>query len=134
MHELSLVRSLLRHVDHVLVENRVENATTVEIGIGPLSGVEPELVRSAFERLTEPSNLKQTRLVITESLLVVKCLQCRSRSTLKNFVFRCDQCGSGRVQVVEGDEFRLLSVTVPEHTKPGSVPSDRTTTLPNEAR
>ena len=119
MHEMSLVRSLLRHIDQVLTENRAATAKVVEIGIGPLSGVEPELVRSAFEQLTEPSNLKQTQLVITESFLVVECLECQSKSKLNDFVFRCEQCDSGRVQVVEGDEIRLFSVTDEENSSPG---------------
>ncbi len=114
MHEFSLVKSLLQHVDRVLVENHSAIANVIEVEIGPLSGAEPELVRSAFEQLAINSEWRDTKLIVRESALVVQCLQCQSDTRLNDFVFRCSHCDSGAVRVIEGDEFRLLSVTIEE--------------------
>ena len=114
MHEMSLVRSLLQLVDQVLAENHAATAKVIEIEIGPLSGVEPDLVRGAFEQLAIHSRWHETELVIAESCLVVECLECQSETELTDFVFRCDQCNSGKVQVIQGDQFRCLSVTIEE--------------------
>ncbi len=112
MHEQSLVKSLLRQVDEVLIENRGSWASSVEVEIGPLSGVEADLVRSAFEQLSAGTRCSNATLLIQLSLLVVRCRDCLSESRLAGFVFRCHHCGSGNVQVISGDALRLLSVTM----------------------
>lgn len=114
MHETSLVNSLLRQVDRVLVQNQAAVAKVIEIEMGPLCGAEPELIRSAFDRFAIDSRWSKTKLIIRQSHLVVECLQCQAASQLDKFVFRCKQCGSGNVKVIAGDQLRLLFVTIAE--------------------
>ncbi|TWU46702.1 hydrogenase maturation nickel metallochaperone HypA/HybF [Rubripirellula reticaptiva] len=114
MHELSLVKSLLSQVRSIVVDNKSESAEEVVVEIGPLSGVEVELVRSAFNQLSSELNQSGTTLTIHEVPLVVRCLDCGCESEVRGFVFRCQHCSSGRVQVIRGDEFRLVSVTLTE--------------------
>jgi hydrogenase nickel incorporation protein HypA/HybF len=114
MHEVSLVKALLKQVDKILDEHAAPKAAGIEVEIGPLSGVEIELVQSAFDQLATTPTFDGARLSIQESPLVIECLVCGCESKLNQFVFRCTECDSGRVRVVRGDEFRLLSVTVEE--------------------
>lgn len=109
MHERSLVRSLLRQVEQIAAEHHAEQVTEVTVEIGPLSGVEIELVRSAFDQLAG-----EMRLIIIEAALQIQCLQCDQVSELPGFVFRCRHCDSGRVKVIAGDDFRLVSLTLAE--------------------
>ena len=51
MHEASLVASLLRQVDELAAQNGGGRVDQVRIEVGPLAGVEPLLMREAFERL-----------------------------------------------------------------------------------
>ena len=51
MHEHSLVRSLLDQVEQLRRENGAVSVDVVTVEIGPLSGVEPDLIHSAFEQL-----------------------------------------------------------------------------------
>lgn len=114
MHEMSLVRALLTQVDRIVDEHSARGAAGIEVEIGPLSGVEIELVRSAFDQLVTSSHSKDAILSIKKAPLVIECRSCGRESELSQFVFRCSECESGRVRVVRGDEFRLLSVTVEE--------------------
>ena len=112
MHEHSLVKSLLRQVDEVLDENLAAAPSGIEIEVGPLSGIEIALVKSAFDEISPGTRSCGAKLKIHETPLVVRCLECGMESNLQAFVFRCGGCDSGQVQIVKGDEVRLLSLTV----------------------
>ncbi|TWT91271.1 hydrogenase maturation nickel metallochaperone HypA/HybF [Stieleria varia] len=112
MHETSLVRSLLRQVNDVLAQNGGIAAKEIVIEIGPLSGVEPDLVVSAFEQLVPGTRLADAVLNIQFTDLLVKCRQCDSVSEVQGFVFRCNACGCRHVQVISGDQVLLKTVTI----------------------
>lgn len=114
MHEMSLVRSLLIQVEDVLTENNASLAKIIEVEIGPLSGVESQLVESAYHQFVVETRWCDAKLVIRKSPLVILCLECDSESELADFVFRCAHCQSGRVQIIKGESCRLLSLTVEE--------------------
>ncbi len=112
MHEASLVRTLLHKVSDLLTEHQGDCVETITVELGPLSGVEPLLVQSAFEQLAPQSPVAGAQLVINEVALGAKCRQCHVDFEVQRFKFLCPTCGSNDVQVVRGDEFRLLSITI----------------------
>lgn len=112
MHEMSFIKSLLSQVDDLLIESGALKATQIRIEIGPLSGVEIELVRSAYERLSLGSPFEATPLMIDEVPLVIRCLDCSAETKLVEFIFCCGKCASCRVKIIRGDEFILKSVTI----------------------
>ncbi len=114
MHEMSLVRSLMSQVQAIVTDNQAESADEILVEIGPLSGVEIELVKIAFVQWVSELGSMNARLTVHEVPLVVRCRDCNCESELNDFVFRCRECSSGRVQVVRGDDFRLVSVTLNE--------------------
>lgn len=121
MHEFSLVRSLLEQVDEIVVSNHGRSAKEIHVEIGPLSGVEPLLVKEAFEQLAG-SRIRETSiriltnsattLVINEVPLTASCDSCHAEFELSGFRFLCPNCGSRETRILRGDEFRLVSVTV----------------------
>jgi hydrogenase nickel incorporation protein HypA/HybF len=114
MHEQSLVRSLLSQVQNDVVPNASCRVDEVRVEIGPLAGVEPLLVQSAFEQLVESSSLRGARLVIDVVPLSAECTACAEEFDVERFRFRCPACGSPQVRVTRGDAFRLVSITIRE--------------------
>jgi hydrogenase nickel incorporation protein HypA/HybF len=121
MHERSLVKSLLRQIEEIAQRHRASQVTSVSVEIGPLSGVEAECVRLAYEELREGTCCEQALLVIEPSGLVIRCRECKLESQLESFLFRCECCGSGKVQLISGGTFRLLSITVQDSAEPHHV-------------
>ncbi len=126
MHEQSIVVSLLRQVGEILINHGVQVArdadesymiTEVRVAIGPLSGVEPLLLQSAFEQLAPGSIARGAQLAIEERPLRFVCKSCRHSGVISQYDFRCPQCQSG-VRIVEGDAIELISVSfaTPETT------------------
>ena len=64
MHEQSLIKSLLTQVEQICRQHDSERVTEVRIEVGPLTGVEPLLLLSAFDLLTPQSVAAGARLVI----------------------------------------------------------------------
>ncbi len=112
MHEASLVRTLLDKVTALLTEHRGESVDEIRVELGPLSGVEPLLIQSAFEQLAPQHALGNSKLVINEIPLTAKCRTCGAKFEIERFRFRCSACESSELQVISGDEFRLLSITI----------------------
>lgn len=111
MHEFSLVRSLLDQVDQVVAEHGGRVAVEICVELGPLSGVEPVLVKSAFEQLADSSSARGAMLRIDEVPLTAKCSACDTEFEIIDFRFQCPACGSRDTQTTRGDTFRLMSVT-----------------------
>lgn len=111
MHEKSLVHVLLKQVDAIRRQHQAERVTAVRVEVGPLSGVEPLLLASAFEELVPESTSSGANLVIDEVALLGQCKSCGCEFEVLDFVFRCPTCG-GNVRVTRGDEFQLVSVAV----------------------
>ena len=110
MHEQSLVRNLLRQVDQIRRENSAQRVVEVCVEIGPMSGVEPLLLSSAFDQL-RCDDMAMARLVIDQVDLLAECGLCDEQFEVRNFCFRCPTCG-GNVRVIRGDELQLVSVSL----------------------
>ena len=112
MHEASLVRSLLRQIGELLAEHQGESVTSVRVELGPLSGVEPELVKIAFAELVEESPCRGAELTIEEVPLTACCRACGAETKIEAYRFLCPTCGSSQLRMTGGDEFRLLDVVL----------------------
>ena len=112
MHEMSLVRSLLRQVEDLLIDHGGESVSAIHVEMGPLSGVDRVLIELAFEQLVVTTFCADARLVIDEIPLSARCRDCQTEFNLEDFRFVCPQCDSQQVQITGGDEFRLLEVEI----------------------
>lgn len=112
MHEASLVESLLDQVQRLAAEHRCAAVRAIDVDIGPLSGVEPELVELAFARLAPARGLSETMLRVRLVPLVIRCQRCGATESLEHVEFRCPRCGHDRVTVEQGDTMILQSVTL----------------------
>ena len=111
MHEQSLVRNLLNQVDQIRCQNGAQRVAEIRVEMGPLSGVEPSLLASAFDHLSVGDTVKSASLVIDQVALLAICSSCQAEFEVQNFYFRCPTCG-GNVKVVQGDEFLLVSISL----------------------
>jgi hydrogenase nickel incorporation protein HypA/HybF len=119
MHEISLVRSLIRQVESLVCDQGV-TVTEIDVSIGPLSGVEPLLVQSAFSQLAPTSRFPEATLCIRETELIATCQDCGCSFSIASFRFVCPDCDSRAVDVTSGDGFRLERISVTDDCAPGN--------------
>ena len=109
MHELSVCQGLLQQLAPISAKNDGE-VSEIHLRIGPLSGVEPTLLRSAFSIAQKQSVAPQAKLIIEHSALMVRCGQCETESEVSVNDLRCRQCANQQTQLISGDELLLVSV------------------------
>lgn len=115
MHEYSLVQSLLNQVEQLRSDHNGVLVEVVTVEIGPLSGVEPQLITSAFEQLAPQQFSMMPRLEIRLVDLSIRCRACDVESSLTDISFKCPKCSSSRVKIISGDQFRLIDVRLQVH-------------------
>jgi hydrogenase nickel incorporation protein HypA/HybF len=110
MHELSVCLSLLQQVETIALERDAARVTTISLRIGPLSGVEPDLLRNAYPLAVAGTVAEEAELVIEVADVVVRCSQCDSETTVTPNKLLCGSCGDFRTRLISGDELTLMRV------------------------
>ena len=110
MHELSVCLSLLREVERIARGNSAGRVTRIAVTVGPLSGVEPDLLQNAWPLAAAGTLAEDAELRIDVAGIVVKCSQCGAESPAKANRLLCGDCGDYRTSLVTGDEMVLQSL------------------------
>ena len=114
MHELSVCLSLMQQIDAIVRERNAARVTRITLDVGPLSGVEPELLRNAYPLATAGTPAEHAELVMQTADVIVCCSQCNCETTVAPNKLLCGSCGDFRTRLVSGDELTLLRVEL-EH-------------------
>jgi hydrogenase nickel incorporation protein HypA/HybF len=114
MHELSLARALLRQVEELRQSHRAAGVRTVCVSVGEFSGVEADLLDSAFCQLTQGTPVEGARLSINRVPLEARCTACEHEFTVHAFCFVCPRCEARDVRIVRGEELMLETLTLAE--------------------
>jgi len=110
VHELSLCQDLLEQVTAIAQTHKADTVVRIIVWIGPLSGVEPLLLKSAFDLIRAGGVADQAELVLQNQAVKVVCSDCgmASEATANNLL--CRHCGSGHTRLIGGDELILARV------------------------
>lgn len=108
MHEYSLVLSLLERVESVVREHGAVGVKALRLQIGKLSGVEPELLASAFEIAREGTLCANAALEMQTVEPRWTCPRCGVELGSKEML-RCEACQEGGT-LVAGGEILLTSL------------------------
>lgn len=109
MHEMSIARAIYRQIEHAEQEQKGLQPIACEVEIGPLSGIEPLCLQTAFADLMNEVG-RVIELTIQEVPLQGRCRDCDVESSIEGFQFTCPACGGLRMQITSGDQIQLLSI------------------------
>ena len=110
MHELSVCQALLTLVAEIAAGRGVSVVERITIEVGPLSGVEPALLASAFAIVRVGGCAAQAALSIEATAVTISCVSCGAQSQTAPNRLVCAVCGGFRTRIVAGDELRLRRV------------------------
>jgi hydrogenase nickel incorporation protein HypA/HybF len=114
MHELAICQALIEQLDSIAAQYVKKQIVEVNLKIGPLSGVVPQLLVDAFSIAAKASCAEQVKLNISKGDIVVRCKQCETESRVKINQLVCRQCGDWQTELVSGDEMLLERVELQE--------------------
>ncbi|ODU48738.1 MAG: hydrogenase maturation nickel metallochaperone HypA [Thiobacillus sp.] len=116
MHELAVAQALVEQVESVIDQHQASHAALIRVRIGPLAGVVPELLGSAFPLAAAGSRMEHAVLDLVAAPVRVHCQTCGAETEAAMNRLVCGTCGDWHTQIVSGDELLLESVeleTVP---------------------
>ena len=112
MHELAVCQGLINEVERLALEHGAGRIDSIVLSIGPLSGIEPELLKRAFDIARLDSVAKHAELEIETGPVVVECRSCGASGEVQVNCLLCPSCGGWQVNMTQGDELLLLRLEV----------------------
>lgn len=118
MHELSVCNALITQVERIARDHPGSRVARIVLSIGPLSGVEPKLLRHAYPLAAAGTVAEQAELEIETGPVVVRCTVCDAQSAVAPNRLLCGSCGDFRTRLVSGDELLLQRLEFATLTEP----------------
>lgn len=110
MHEYSIVQALLDQCEAIAKENNAQSVQKVVVKIGKMSGVEPHLLEMAFHTFKEETMCDGADFVMNVQPLTIECNECTAITELEEIYYKCPQCDSLNVRVIDGEDMFLMTV------------------------
>ena len=120
MHELSIIYSILEAAEaEVQLHSDAGCVAAIELEIGALAGVEVSTLEFLWPAAVENTLLEHAACQIHRLPGQAYCSECDSDFPIRQFYDPCPRCGSHMIQITQGEELRIKSLTlVSEHPKP----------------
>ena len=118
MHELSVCQGMLRQIDAIAAEHSARAVLGITVRIGPLSGVEPDLLVQAFPIASAGTVADGAELRIETLPVRVHCETCGEDSDAAINRLLCGSCGDYHTRLISGDELLLASVEMKTEEEP----------------
>jgi len=114
MHEMSLAMNI---VDLAVSEANAaggQKINEIELAVGTLAGVMVDSLTFCFEAVVKGTAAEGARLKITETRGKGKCRNCDQEFEVDSFFAQCPQCGEYMVDIIQGRDLKVVSITVDE--------------------
>ncbi len=113
MHELGIVMHVIKQVEDVARENKVEKVTALNLEVGEVSSVVPELFRDCFEWAKKKTDfMRETKLNLIILEAVSYCKTCKNTYKTTEYARVCPHCGSEDTYLVTGNEINIKDIEV----------------------
>lgn len=110
MHELSVCQGMLSQVSSIAAEHGARAVTSITVQLGPLSGVEPDLLVQAFSVASAGTIADGAELQLDSLPIRVHCEACGAETDASANRLLCAECGDWHTRLVSGDELLLASL------------------------
>jgi hydrogenase nickel incorporation protein HypA/HybF len=114
MHEVSVMHNLLDIVEKTAAREGAEKVDVIHLRIGEMAGINYDSLEFAFEILSKGTRAEGARLEYVRVDLMGKCAECSHEFSPEELVFRCSECGSGRVDIIAGREMEVDYILLDE--------------------
>ncbi len=115
MHEIGIVRQVLRTVEEFAKENDIKEVSEIVLDVGEVSQVIPQYLTEIYPYVAEETEMfKNTVLTINTIPGMAECDDCDAIYNLLECEGICPDCGSQSKTVYSGTECNIREIHVPE--------------------
>ena len=118
MHELGIVKHVIRTLEDVARENNVNNIGSVTLEIGEVSGVVHEQLLDCWDYFRAKSDLVRNAELLVETIPAVTfCTSCKETYKTVKYGKICPFCKSPETFLIRGNEFSIKQIEA-EYVQP----------------
>ncbi len=113
MHELGIVMHVIKQVEEVARQNDVKQVTALNLEVGEVSSVVPQLFCDCFDwakKKTEYMRDTKLNLIVLEAISY--CNNCKQTYKTTEYAKKCPNCGSDDTYLVTGNEISIKDIEV----------------------
>ena len=124
MHELAICQALMNQVESIAAERNARSVVSIVVGMGPLSGVEAQLLKHAYPVASAGTIAEGAELVIEDLPVRIRCTECGSESDALPNKLVCKVCGDWRTTLISGDELMLMRIELEKAPDQADIPGE----------
>lgn len=113
MHEIGVVRQMLRTVESFAAENSIDEVVSIVLEIGDLSMIIPKYVEDIYSVVTKGTRFENTELVIETVEGQGVCRDCKRAFPIVKNEGYCPRCGKRNADIISGRDFIIKEIVVP---------------------
>ena len=115
MHEYSITCSILEILEKIIKEKNLKKIKKVQFELSKLASIEPQSIQFYFDFFARDNKqLEGAILKFRKTKLKLACGECgkifESYAEFYISKVKCPACGSGRAQVQQEDDIRIISI------------------------
>lgn len=110
MHELGICDALLKMVDKIAKDERLESVSRITVEVGTLSGVIPAYLSDCWTAVTDGTAYEKTEFAVETLNGVAKCLDCGEEFTADLNELCCPKCHGSKLMPISGRDLTLKEI------------------------
>jgi hydrogenase nickel incorporation protein HypA/HybF len=110
MHEYSIVQNLLDQCEDQAKQHGAKKVEKVVVKIGVMSGVEPDLLQTAFDTFKQGTMCQDCEYIQQIQPIKIRCISCATVSVLEQNEYSCPKCQSVELDVIDGEDLMLMQL------------------------
>lgn len=112
MHELAVTESILDIAkSHAAIAGAIQ-VTDIHIVVGQLSSIIDDSIQFYWDMIAKDTICEKAILHFERIPATLLCENCSSKYQLEKELTPCPTCGSNRVKILSGNEFRVDSIEI----------------------
>lgn len=111
MHELGIVFHIIKTIEEVAAEQKLQSVSKVVLEVGEVSTVIPEYLTDCWDWACKKSELMNgSELKIETIKAVTYCEDCKKTYETVKYAKVCPYCKSENTYLIEGDEVQIKEI------------------------
>jgi len=97
-------------IEENVKKNNAKSVSKVVVKIGKMSGIEPHLLKIAFDTFKEKTICENADLEMVIQDVIAKCEDCQNEFSIEDYRFVCPECQSFNLKIIDGEDMYLMSL------------------------